>query len=156
MRTADICKRDVVFCAPDASVLEAAKLMREHHVGSLIVAEEHAPVGIVTDRDLAIEVVAEDVLPSTLRVSDVMKRELISAGESEDVFSVLELMQHHGIRRMPVVDQYGIVAGIITLDDLLRVLAKEVGIMVRLITRERSREVERRQARQPSAALAEF
>lgn len=150
MRIGEICTRDVVFCTPGATVVEAARLMRQCHVGTLIVIEERngrrIPVGVVTDRDIVMEIVALDVPTGSVTVGDIMSRELATVSESEDVFSTLELMRRKGIRRMPVVDQQGALAGIVTLDDLLEILAEELGTMVRLISREQSLEIKNRPA----------
>lgn len=148
MNIGEICTRTVVFCTPDTAVREAARLMREHHVGDLIVVEERGgkrtPIGLVTDRDIVVEVVALDVPAGTVSAADIMSRKLVTVPESEDVFSALELMRHEGIRRIPVVDQHGALAGIVTLDDLLEVLAEELGVMAKLISRQPSLEARTR------------
>jgi CBS domain-containing protein len=124
--------------------------MRQHHVGDLVVVEERngkrVPTGVVTDRDIVVEIVALNVPLENLTIGDIKCRELIAAKESDDVLEVLEQMQRHGVRRMPVTDNYGALAGIVTLDDLLEILAEELGIMVKLISREQSKEAKSRPA----------
>ena len=87
MRIGEICTRSVVTCGRDTSVLELAQLMRDHHVGAVIVVDEHegklAPVGVVTDRDLVVEVMAKGVNPDLLRAGDLIVRDLATAFESE-------------------------------------------------------------------------
>ena len=150
MYIGEICTRNVVICTTGTSIVDAAHLMRQHHVGDLVVVEERngkrIPTGVVTDRDLVVEIVALNAPLENLTIDDIKSRELITAKESDDVLDVLEQMQRHGIRRIPVVDNYGALAGIVTLDDLLEILAEELGTMVKLISRERSRETKSRPA----------
>lgn len=148
MKTGDVCNREVVFIQRDASVFEAAALMREHHVGDLVVVEEQngrrAPVGILTDRDLVLEVIAEGVDLGGVVVGDIMSFELVTAGEDDDLFDTLKRMRLKGVRRLPVVDRGGALVGIVTVDDLLDLLAEQVSDLARIIQREQTRERERR------------
>ena len=150
MYIGEICTRNVVFCATGTSIVDAARLMRQNHVGDLVVVEERngkrIPTGVVTDRDIVVEVVALDAPLESLKIGDIKGRELITVRESDEMLDVLELMQRCGIRRVPVVDSYGALAGIVTLDDLLGILAEELGTMVKLISREQSREAKTRPA----------
>jgi CBS domain-containing protein len=144
MAIGEICNREVVIVAREAPVPEAARLMRQYHVGDLVVVDELAgprrPVGIVTDRDIVVEVVAMQVAPETLRVGDIMSAELATVRETEGVFETIRYMRDKGIRRLPVVDRDGWLQGIVTLDDLLLLLAEEMGELARLIGREMDRE----------------
>lgn len=148
MKTGDVCNREVVFIQRDASVFEAASLMREHHVGDLVVVEERngrrAPVGILTDRDIVLEVIAEGVDIGGVVVGDIMSFELVTAGEDDDLFDTLKRMRLKGVRRLPVVDRGGALVGIVTVDDLLDLLAEQVSDLARIIQREQTRERERR------------
>lgn len=151
MTISEICNREVVIAGRDLSVADTARLMREHHVGDVIVADPvggHArPVGIVTDRDIVVEVVAAGLSPDSLTAGDIMGPELAVVRESEGVFETLRYMRAQGVRRMPVVDRDGWLLGIVTLDDLMELLAEEMGELAGLISRERRRETElRRQA----------
>ncbi len=144
MAIGEICNREVVIVEREAPVIEAARLMRQYHVGDLVVVDAPSglrrPVGIVTDRDIVIEVVAMQVAPETLRVGDIMSAELATVRETEGVFETIRYMRDKGIRRLPVVDRDGWLQGIVTLDDLLILLAEEMGEMARLIGREMDRE----------------
>lgn len=140
MKIGECCNRDVVIIEKQAEVLEAAKLMRKHHVGDLIVVEKHdgmtRPLGIVTDRDLVVEVMAPKVPPRELTVADVMSLEIETIREEEGVWETLERMRDLGVRRMPVVDQEGSLVGLITMDDLLELLAEAMDNVTRLIKGE--------------------
>lgn len=144
MAIGEICNREVVIVARQTPVIEAARLMRQYHVGDLVVVDEPSgqrrPVGIVTDRDIVIEVVAMEVAPESLCVGDIMSAELATVRETEGVFETIRYMRDKGIRRLPVVDRDGWLQGIVTLDDLLILLAEEMGEMARLIRREMDRE----------------
>jgi CBS domain-containing protein len=144
MSVGEICNREVVIAGKALSVREAAQLMRNHHVGDLMVVDERNgrkhPIGIVTDRDIVLEVVAPGVNPETLAVADIMGLELVAVRESEGVFEALRYMRDKGVRRMPVVDSAGGLVGIITLDDLLSLLAEEMTELAKLVSHERQRE----------------
>ena len=144
MAVGEICNRDVVIAEKALSVVDAAQLMRTHHVGDLVVVEEKAgrrhPVGIVTDRDIVVEVVAAGVDPDALTVGDIMGPEVATVRESEGLFEALRYMRGKGVRRMPVVDHEGILVGILTLDDLLSLLAEELTELAKLVSHERQRE----------------
>ena len=144
MAVGEICNREVVVAEKALSVVAAAQLMRKHHVGDLVVVEEKAgrkhPVGIVTDRDIVVEVVAAGVNPEALKVGDIMGPEVATVRESEGLFEALRYMRDKGVRRMPVVDGAGGLVGILTLDDLLSLLAEEMTELAKLVSHERQRE----------------
>ncbi len=144
MRVGEFCNRDVVIVRKDTQVLEAAQLMRSHHVGDLVVIEERAgkpiPVGIITDRDIVVEVVAKNVALDAVSIGDVMSFELTTAGEDDDIFDTVKLMRTRGVRRVPVVDKQGVLAGILAIDDLLGLLEEFVGDVTGVIMREQARE----------------
>jgi len=151
MRIKEICSRVVVVAEPGTDLREAARLMRDHHVGALVVVEgsdgARRPIGIVTDRDIVVEVVATSgVRPENLRVGDVMSSDLVVAGEDVGVFEAVDLMQDRGTRRLPVVDGEGRLVGIITLDDVLRMIAGELTALAIAAQRSFSREVHERGA----------
>jgi CBS domain-containing protein len=118
--------------------------MRTHHVGDVVVvtntARGRVPVGIVTDRDLAIEILAENIDPNRLTVGDVMTPDLVTAPEDQTVFDTIQQMQHHGIRRLPIVDRQGCLAGIVTVDDLSEFLTMQLGDLTKAVASERRRE----------------
>jgi CBS domain-containing protein len=147
MTIGSICKRNVVVAPKGESVVDAAKRMRMLHVGTVVVIRERdgtqVPVGILTDRDIVLSIVASDAehLPF-LAVSDAMSDDLVTAREDTSLADALKLMQGRGVRRLPVVDHTGALAGIVTADDVIRFLAEELGQLVQLMNHEE--QVERR------------
>lgn len=148
MAIGEICNREVVYAARDTTVQAAAKLMRHYHVGSLVIVDDLAgkriPVGIVTDRDIVVEVDATDLDPKVITIGDIMTPELITVPESEGVLETMEVMRFKGVRRMPVVDSDGQLAGIVTIDDLIEVLVEELTDLTRSISKEQTREMQSR------------
>ena len=100
-----------------ASVVEAARLMREGHIGSLPVTEDEQLVGMITDRDITTRVVAESAAPETTSVGDVYSRDLISVEPDHDLEEALELMARHQVRRLPVVEN-GRLVGVVAQADI--------------------------------------
>jgi len=145
MNLGAICQRNVIVVPKSESIVDAAKRMRTHHVGDVIVVEQpdgsRIPAGILTDRDIVLSIVASDPehLPY-LTVDDAMSSDLVTAREDMSVTDALTLMKQHGVRRLPVVNASGALAGIITSDDLLRVLVDEVGMLVQITGREQELE----------------
>ncbi|MEE9598204.1 MAG: CBS domain-containing protein [Acidiferrobacterales bacterium] len=144
MSIGEICNREVVLIDKDSSIQDAARLMRAHHVGDLVVAEERdgrrIPIGILTDRDIVIEVIAEGVDLSSVAIGDVMSFKLLTAREEDDTFDTIKAMQTKGVRRLPVVDKQGRLVGIVTIDDLIDLLAETLMDVAQLIAYERRRE----------------
>lgn len=144
MSVGEICNREVVICRPDDSIQEAAKLMRDQHVGNVVVAQESGngiiPIGILTDRDIVIELLAEEVDIDSVSVADVMSTELITVKEDHELMATIELMRDKGIRRIPVVDNQGELVGIVAIDDLIELIADQLTDLVKLIGRELSHE----------------
>ncbi len=139
------CSRDTVIVRPHDSIACAAKLMREHHVGSVVVVEDvpdgAKPIGILTDRDLVVEILALNLNPDEVSVGDVMSSEVITAKESDGVWVTLKRMRSEGVRRLPVVDDRGLLLGIVSVDDLLELLVGELTDLVKLSDREKEREI---------------
>ncbi len=149
MQIGTVSNPTVVVIGPGDSVLEAARLMREHHVGGLVVVKDDGhgkvPVGVLTDRDLVVGVLAKDVDHiKMLTVGDVVTAKPIVAQEDEDVSAVLDRMRRNVVRRVPVVDAKGHLVGIFTLDDLLGVLADDFASIGALVSRQRTYEAEKR------------
>ena len=140
----DLCTRQVVVAPPSLSVDEAARLMRERHVGCLVVVEQgdggRLPSGILTDRDIVTAVVARDVDAKSLRVGDVMTATVASVRETDTLYDVLSTMRSRGVRRVPVTGPHGTLAGILTLDDVLNGLAGQLQALGSVVGRERRQE----------------
>ncbi|WP_323675058.1 CBS domain-containing protein [Halorubellus sp. PRR65] len=119
-------KGTLVTATPDHSIEDAAKLMAEHEVGSLVVERDDEPIGIITDRDVALGVVAAEKDPAGTTVADVMTREPVTVHVDDGVYELTETMRDNSIRRMPVVDDDGMLAGIATLDDVFVLVADEM------------------------------
>lgn len=126
MKVGDICKRAVIATDNSMDIHAAAELMRQHHVGLLIVYQSgdelRRPVGVLTDRDIVIEVVAKKVDPAALTVNDLMTRQPLVAAETEELGDVLQAMRIGGIRRVPVVDTRGALVGVVAIDDAFDVI----------------------------------
>ncbi len=148
MNIGEICTRRVIIARRETSIRDAAKLMREEHSGDIVVTEHvegrERPVGILTDRDVVVEILAEDINSGGLTVGDVMTGSPVTVREGDGIFETIQLMRSKGVRRVPVVDVRGSLVGIVALDDILEILAEELGNLTRLIRQERRREVETR------------
>ena len=144
MTTGKVCNREVVFVHQQASVPEAARLMREYHVGDLVVIKEktgkRVPVGIITDRDIVLEVIAEGVDMDDVSVGDIMSDKLVTARESDGLPETIKLMRAKGIRRLPVVNDDNELVGILSVDDLIDLFSEQIVDLARLIAREQGRE----------------
>jgi CBS domain-containing protein len=126
MSVGRICQRDVDIVGPDETVLVAAERMRQRTVGCLVVVDSgQVPVGIVTDRDLALRVVAEDRDAGTTTVGQIMTKLPDLAHEDMPIETALGLMRRRSFRRLPVIDKAGRLSGLVTLDDILMLLAEE-------------------------------
>ncbi len=136
MEISTLCTVDTVCCSRHESVQSAAMLMRKYHVGDIVVVDEpdgeRIPVGIITDRDIVVSVIALGLDPLGLEVGDVMSDDLLTAGEHDDPYATIERMRLRGIRRVPVVNDDGSLAGIVSADDLLVFLAEEMEELSRI------------------------
>ena len=140
MSVGNVCNREVVVADRADDLIEVAKLMRRYHVGSVIVVEHEGeaarPIGIITDRDLVVEVLAEEVDCATVGLEDVMSPAPFTAREEDDLYDIIEVMRNKGVRRVPVVDDDGFLVGVLTVDDVLWNLSQELGNIVSLIERQ--------------------
>jgi CBS domain-containing protein len=142
----EFCNRSTVIARKGEPILDVARRMRDEHVGSVVVVEEPSgrkvvPVGIVTDRDLVVRVLAAtDRHVHTIHVSDIMSEDLVKAWDDEDLVDVVKRMRSFGIRRVPVVDREDNLQGIIALDDLVDFLQEQVSDLGTLLSHERKRE----------------
>jgi len=149
MHIGEICTVETIYCKRDETVQGAALLMRKHHVGDLVVIDqpdgERVPVGIVTDRDIVVSVIALGLDPSSLLVGDIMTDDLLVTSEQDDVYATIERMRFRGIRRVPVVNSAGGLTGIVSADDLLEFLAEEMGELSRISSHQQAHEKRARQ-----------
>ncbi len=148
MFTNEICNRDVITIQRNEVALEAAKLMRQHHVGDVLVVEKHdgvrVPVGIITDRDLVVEILAPELDMAVITVGDIMAPELFTIKENTGIFEAIQFMRSKTIRRLPVVGENGGLIGILTLDDVLELLSKELVDLTKLVRYEQKKEIRHR------------
>ena len=144
MRISEICHRDVVSIGRDASILEAARKMRAHHVGDVIVTESaegiDRPIGVLTDRDIVVELIAKELSFDSVSVADVMSLTMATAKHDADVFETLRFMGIKGVRRIPVIDSNGALFGILSIDDIMAVLTKELSFLADIATTQIERE----------------
>lgn len=146
MRVGDICTRNVISIGAAESVYAAAQKMRERHVGDVIVVmdDQERCIGILTDRDIAIEIVANKIDPETVIVRDVMSDEVLMVDEEEDILEAMEMMSRAGVRRLPVMNEARKLSGIISVDDIIGTLAESLLEVSTLAHRQRHREEHRR------------
>jgi CBS domain-containing protein len=144
MPISDICTTPVVTAARDTSILEVARLMRERHVGCVVVVDEvkgkTVPVGLITDRDLALEVIAVEADPLKLSAADIVIHNVIVADEDDGILETLHSMRKHGVRRLPVLNRDGALVGIVSADDLIGLIAEEMKELAKMIAVEQHHE----------------
>jgi len=131
MKIQQYCKHGVISISDEQDIGAAARLMREKHVGFLIVYREgdalHKPIGVLTDRDIVLQVTARDVDPHSITVGDVMTQNPLIANEADELGDLVQAMRHSGLRRVPVVDARGALTGVIAIDDVIDVIASLLG-----------------------------
>lgn len=132
----DLARTDVVTVSPDTPIADVAETMAEEHVGSVVITDEEDLVGIVTDRDLTVRVLAEEADEAGLTAEDVMTEELCTIARDAGFYKATELMSENGIRRLPVCDG-GDLVGIVTFDDLTELLSDEQRQMSDVIQAQR-------------------
>ena len=149
MRIGEICTVQTICCKRDETVQGAALLMRKFHVGDLVVIDPsdqgRVPVGIITDRDIVVSVIALGLDPASLLVGDIMSENLLTTSEDDDVYETIERMRLRGIRRVPVVNGAGALTGNVSVDDLLEFLAEEMGELSRISSHQQAHEKRARQ-----------
>ena len=122
-----ICIKPVVTAAAQMTVDQAARLMRSKNVGALVVVNAGRPIGMLTDRDVAIEVVAKGLDPEAVRVGDVMHRKPVTISQDLGILDAVKTFARTGVRRLPVVTKSGTLVGVIAVDDLIMLLGNEMG-----------------------------
>jgi CBS domain-containing protein len=122
-----ICTKPVVTASARMTVEQAARAMRSRNVGALVVVNAGRPVGMLTDRDVAVEVVARGMDPDAVRVGDVMHKKPVTIREDLGIFDAAKVFARTGVRRLPVVTKAGVLVGVIAVDDLIMLLGNELG-----------------------------
>ena len=144
MSTGEFCTREVVITEKGSSILAVAQLMRTYHVGDVIVVERRGgqtvPVGVITDRDIVVEVIAQEVDLGSVTAGDVMSYDLLSVREDEGIWEVLLQMCDQGVRRVPVVNDDGGLEGVLALDDMIELLAEELTLLAKIAGSGQARE----------------
>ena len=145
MNAGSVCKRGVITVAPTDDLIAAAHVMREKHVGYLIVSEglsarARRVVGVLTDRDIVVAVLAQEVDAHALKVGDVMTRDPLLIEEEQSIEAVLCHMREAGVRRVPVVDRSGALSGVLSIDDVLEMIADQLLNIAGSIRNERRME----------------
>jgi CBS domain-containing protein len=125
MNLDSIFKPGVITATPSDTIASVATKMQEHNVGAVVVVEKERPVGIVTDRDIALAVGANRTSIDTA-IKSVMTPHVVAVPREAGIFTVTRFMKEQGVRRLPVVDRQDRVVGIVTLDDVLRCLGGEL------------------------------
>ncbi len=150
MRVGEVCNREVIVVDGDAPLREAAGIMREQHVGAVVVVSKDGnvtrPIGVVTDRDLVVAAFAADVDLDAISVKDVMSGDLVLATTEDDLWYTVQRMSERGVRRLTVTDSSGALQGILALDDLIELVAESMNNLAGLIRHGQQRE-KRRQVR---------
>lgn len=125
MNLAELFRSDVVTVSPDDPIAKAAGEMDENNVGAVVVIRDRKVVGILTDRDIALALAVNGGTPQT-PVSEVMTRDVVTIWEDQGVFNATQYMQGHQVRRLPVINRDNELVGMVTLDDLVALLATEL------------------------------
>ena len=137
----------VAVVEPETPALVVAQLMRKHHIGALVVVdatEKTRPVGIVTDRDLVLELMAEGLDPAVFTAGDIMSVDLVLATPDMDAMQAVELMKTHRLRRLVITDDAGRLVGIVTMEDVLELLTSELANLAAGLAGARDRETRER------------
>ena len=150
MNVAQLCSRNVISVRKIDEVVTAARLMREHHVGYLVVTEPdfagttERPIGVLTDRDIVVGIIARERDPRSLIVGDVMTENPVVLDQFDSIATAVKEMRRIGVRRMPVIGEIGQLVGVLSLDDVLDTLAGELQNLAGAVRNERRIESELR------------
>lgn len=146
-RLKDFASSTVAAVEPETSALLVSRLMRKHHVGAIVVVEAggtNRPVGIVTDRDLVLELMSEGLDPEVFTAGDIMSVDLVLANPEMDAMEAIQLMKRNRLRRLVIADASGSLAGIVTMEDVLLLLTHELADLTAGVAGARDREVTER------------
>jgi CBS domain-containing protein len=150
MNVAQLCSRNIVSVRKTDEVVTAARRMREHHVGYIVVTEPdfagstERPIGVLTDRDIVVGIVARERDPRSLVVGDVMTGNPVVVQGADSIAAAVQEMRRIGVRRMPVVGSLGELIGVLSLDDVLDALAGELRNLAGAVRNEQRFESELR------------
>jgi CBS domain-containing protein len=138
MSVGKICNRTVITARPDETVEAAAKRMKKYDVGALVVVEDNKPIGIITDRDLVLRVLAQECVPQEQDIRSKMTGSLVCVPEHTPLEEAMNLMRGYQIRRLVIVNDARELVGIFTLDDMLELLGEEQQAIAGLLRSVRS------------------
>ena len=148
MSAGEYCNREVIITEARQSIRDAAKLMRQQHVGTVVIVEHSIagkiPQGMLTDRDIVVELLAQDVDPDAVAIGDVMSTALITVNEETKLLDALRLMRENSVRRLIVVERSGALVGILSLDDVIELIHEQLADVSALISNEVAKERKRR------------
>jgi len=149
MKCNKVMTKKLVCCLPENSVVEAAQMMKQQDVGSIPVIETEKTrklVGMLTDRDLALKIIATERNPQSTKVEDVMTRKVVTCGKTDDMQKAVDLMAKNQLRRIPVVDKNDEIIGIVAQADIARYFThpKKVALMVKKISQPKKKKKEKK------------
>lgn len=133
----------VAVAEPETTALVVSQLMRQHHIGAVVVVDAYdkgRPVGIVTDRDLVLELMAEGLDPAVFTAGDIMSVNLVTANATLDVMAAAQLMNTHRVRRLVITDDAGMLTGIATLEDVFEAISQQLANLSSALAGARDRE----------------
>ena len=137
MSVGKICTRSVVMATPEESILDASRLMGANNVGTVVVVNgEFQPIGILTDRDIALRCVAVGKAPDGVRIGEAMTTPVRTVSEATAIEDALGIMKRLGVRRLPVTDAKGMLVGLVALDDVLDLIIEEATTIGALLRKE--------------------
>ena len=133
------CKHEVITAPRDTSVYKATQLMKQHNIGNIVVVDgndRNTPVGIFTDRDVAMKIVADEVDPRQLTIGDAISQDLLILQEHQHIQEAIDMMCAKKVRRAPIVGKDNKITGIVSVDDLILLFADELGSVAKLIRQQ--------------------
>jgi CBS domain-containing protein len=143
-----ICNHNVATIGRDEDIVTAAARMRQTHVGDLVVVEQRGPhlipIGIITDRDIVVSIVAKGVAPSSITGGDAMTADLVTVHKDAGIETALKDLRRKGVRRAPVVGDDGELVGVLSIDDVIDHLAVQLGHIADIVRLEQHVEADDR------------
>lgn len=127
MPLSEYIKKELITCSPEQSVKEVADLMKKYEIGSVLITEDDGkPVGIITDRDIALRCVSTGIDPANVHAKNIMTRSIKAVNQNEGILDVLKCMKEARIRRVPLVDDEGKAVSLVSFGDMLELLVTEL------------------------------